>query len=90
MASPGPDPTFDAVSILRVFISDPFPGIIASEVARELDGSTTGVKRQMDKLVEQGLLQRKEPGPKTHIYAITPAGRAYFAEHALPESSGSG
>jgi len=78
----GPDPETATFRILQEFVVSPEPAFIASEIAEELDISDEGARHRLNRLVEQGLLNKKKPGPRTVIYWITEKGEVYYAEHA--------
>jgi predicted ArsR family transcriptional regulator len=76
---PGPEPQIRDIDILRVFVTNPDPAFVSSEVAEELDCTMQGARHQMEKLVERGLLARKKPGSSTVLYWLTPDGHQYYS-----------
>ena len=77
---PGPTPTIDPISILGVFLSSRDPAFVPSEIADELDVTTEGARHQMNRLVDQGFLNKKKPGQRTVLYWITDDGVEYYVQ----------
>ncbi|MBX0297521.1 MarR family winged helix-turn-helix transcriptional regulator [Halomicroarcula sp. F27] len=78
----GPDPEIEQVDILHHFVVSPEPAFVPQEIADSLDVTKEGVRHQMEKLVDKGLLARKKPSSRIVIYWITDKGRRYYAENA--------
>lgn len=78
----GPDPETTPEEILHEFIVSPEPAFVPSEIGDRLDITTEGARHRMNKLVDDGLLARKKPGPRTVLYWITEAGEMYYSENA--------
>jgi predicted transcriptional regulator len=76
----GPDADIDAISVLRVFLSNSDPAFVVSEIAEDLEVTPEGARHQMNKLVERGLLAKKKPGKRTVIYWITDEGVQHYVE----------
>jgi len=81
----GPDPEIEAVDILRAFLSSSDPAFVPAEIADELDVTPEGARHQMNRLVEEGLLEKKKPGKRTVLYWITDAGRERYFEETASE-----
>lgn len=81
----GPDPEIKAVDILRIFLSSTDPAFVPAEIADELDVTTEGARHQMNRLVDEGLLERKKPGPRTVLYWITEEGQEYYFDNTASE-----
>lgn len=81
----GPDPEIKAVDVLRIFLSSTDPAFVPAEIADELDVTTEGARHQMNRLVDEGLLERKKPGPRTVLYWITDDGRDYYFDNTASE-----
>ena len=84
---PGPDPDVSDVDILRVFVESPEPAFIASEIAAETDMTRQGVRNRLQQLHDDGWLATKQPGERTRLWWLTPAGHRYYSE-ATAHSSG--
>jgi predicted transcriptional regulator len=69
------------VDVLAVFVASPDPAFVPSELGDELDVTKEGVRYHMERLVDEGLLEKKKPGARTVMYWITDDGRQYFVEH---------
>jgi len=76
----GPDPTIDAISILRVVLASPDPAFTAGEVAAELGVTSEGARHQMNRLVDDGYLAKKKAGHRTVLYWPTDAGQTHYVE----------
>lgn len=77
-----PDLSEIQLAILEEMVVTPEPAFIASEFIADLEYTEEGIRYNLDQLVEQGLLDRKKPGPRTVLYWITKDGRDAYAEHA--------
>lgn len=76
----GPDPEADTRSLLQFFVESPDPGFTAQEVADEFDKTRQWADNRLDDLVDEGLLDSKNPGGRSKWFWITPAGREYLRE----------
>jgi len=76
----GPDPDHSDAEVLRVFVESPDPVLFAVELADELDMTTQGVYKRLERLVNDGLLHTKKPGERTRVYWISRAGRVHVQE----------
>lgn len=77
--TPGPDPEHSIVEILEIFVISPDPAHVASEVGEKLETSTQGARNRLEQLVEDGYLDKKEPGSRTTIYWHTQTGHRYYS-----------
>jgi len=84
---PGPDPDVSAVDILRVFVERPDPAFIASEIAAEVGMTTQGARNRLEQLCDDGYLATKQPGERTRLWWLTPAGHRYYSA-STAQSSG--
>jgi len=84
---PGPAPDVSAEDILRVFVASPEPAFIASEIADAVDMTDQGIRNRLEQLHAEGYLATKQPGERTRLWWLTPAGHRYYSE-ATAQSSG--
>jgi DNA-binding MarR family transcriptional regulator len=79
MGDPGRKPTVSDTEILRIFVVNPDPVFLASELTDELDMSRQGIHNRLDELEERGYLNSKTAGGR-RMFWVTQEGRAFFAE----------
>jgi predicted transcriptional regulator len=61
------------------------PAFLVGEISAEFDVTREGARYRMNRMVEDGLLEKKKPGDHIVIYWPTERGLAYFAEHTTTE-----
>ena len=83
----GPDPEIDEYEILEVFLASSDPAMVPSEIAETLNVSTEGARHQMNRLADEGWLEKKKPGQRTVLYWITEGGRKHYFDSSSTDSS---
>lgn len=83
----GPDPEISARDILEIFLSSSDPAFVPSEIAEKLAVTTEGARHQMNRLADEGYLEKKKPGQRTVLYWLTDEGRVYYFESGASDSS---
>lgn len=68
------------VDVLAVFVASPDPAFVPLEIGDELGVTSQGARYHMERLVDEGFLEKKKPGTRTVLYWITDDGRQYFVE----------
>lgn len=83
----GPDPEIEEYEILEQFLASTDPAMVPSEIADALDVTTEGARHQMNRLADEGWLEKKKPGKRTVLYWITDKGREHYFRNSSSDAS---
>lgn len=78
MTRPGPDPSVPDADFVRAIVSNRKPAVATTEIAGAVGLSRQATRRHLDRLRDDGLLNRGKTGPTT-VWWPTPDGRDLLA-----------
>lgn len=67
MSARGPEPKITDDQLMRVFDSEEKPFVVTSDIAERVDLSGTRIRQRLDRLVEEGVLEKRKVG-RAQIY----------------------
>jgi len=76
----GRPPRFSNKDMLRLVALHPEPVVSSRDIAEKVDMTQRGVNKRLQRLAEDGLLQKKEVGSSAMVFWLTQEGKEELSE----------